>query len=371
MHEVRPFRVLAKALIMFSIINLAFALLNPPVDRFSIYNWLIPGRLRFFVGNRRASIIYIGNFEALFNSHVISGTPKAVDEYRVLILGDSQTWGATLTPSQTLTEELNKDGLMACGKHMKFYNLAFPYPSVVKDFLILNRSLRYRPDLIVWMLTTDSFFPSKALDFLTARNPRITIDTLHQYHLDRYDSEVLDRYDSEITYNPNFLESTLIGQSQYLSSLTLLQLCGPVWAATGSDYLVSPYETLDVDMQLNLKFHGYQPPHLPSSAFAFDVLGETHKLIGNLPVLVVNEPIYMPPGKNSDVMYNAINPRWAYDRYRQLLQAFVIQNHWIYLDLYNLIPYQDFTNSELHLNPSGETNLAKSLAPEIVHIECP
>ena len=362
MNEVRPFRLLVKASINFGFINLSFALLDPPVGSLSIYNWLIPGRLRFFLGNRRTSIVAVGNLDALFNSHVVSGAPKSSTEYRVFVVGDSQTEGATLAPAQTLTEQLNNNGIMACGQKIKFYNLAFPYPFVVKDFLILNRSLKYKPDLIVWMLTTDSLIPSKALDFLTNGNPEITIETLHQYHL--------DRYTEGITYNSGFLERTIASQRRYLASLTLLQLYGPAWAATGSDYQVAPYEPLGIDLQSGQNFNSYQPPKLPPPIFALDVLGEAHKMIGNMPVLVVNEPIYMPPGKNSEIRYNSDYPRWAYDQYRQLLKAFVIQSGWNYLDLYNLIAYNEFTDTTLHLNSDGEAKLSKSLVPEIVNIEC-
>jgi hypothetical protein len=362
MKDVRPFRLLVKALVIFLVFNLGFAAFNPPIGSLSVYNGLVPGRLRFFLGNRRTSIVSVGNLVALFDSHIISDAPKTASEYRVLVLGDSQTWGATITPAQTLTEQLNAANLSACGKQLRFYNLAFPYPSVVKDFLILNHGLRYQPDLIIWMLSADSLIPSKALNFLTNGNPETTLETLHQYRL--------DRYASGITYSPVFWEHTIFGQRGYLASLTLLQLYGPVWGATGLDYQVAPYSPLAVDLQSNQKFHWYQPPHFPQSLLALDVLDVTHKMIGSLPVLVVNEPMYMPPGKNSDIRYNSDYPRWAYDQYRQFLLASVTQNGWTYLDLYNLIAYTDFTNTNFHLNPDGEVKLAGALAPEILRIKC-
>ncbi len=94
-------------------------------------------------------------------------------------------------------------------------------------------------------------------------------------------------------------------------------------------------------------------------------------MLGNVPVLVVNEPIYIAPGKNSNIRYNSDYPRWAYDQYRQFLRSFVFLSGWNYLDLYNSIPYNDFTNENLHFNPSGEVKLAKTLEPAILHVECP
>ncbi len=222
-----------KALIVFAILNLAFAVFNPPVGKLSVYGWLVPGRLRLFLGNRPDNIISVGDLDALFSSHVISTTPKTSTEYRVLFLGDSQTWGVTLTPGQTLTEQLNGDNLFACGRNLKFYNLSFPGTSVVRDLIILNRSLRYKPDFVIWMIAPDSLLPSTAinstaLNFLTGDHPQFAIEILHQYHL--------DRYSNGIAYKSNFWEHTLIGQRSHLASLFRLQIYGPLWAATRLDY---------------------------------------------------------------------------------------------------------------------------------------
>jgi hypothetical protein len=352
-----------KALIVFALLNVAFAVFNPPVGKLSVYDWPVRGRLRFFLGNRRDNIISVGDLDALFSSHVISTTPKTSTEYRVLFLGDSQTWGATLTPAQTLTVQLNGDNLFACGRNLKFYNLSLPGASVVRDLIILNRSLRYEPDFVVWMIAPDSLLPSTVLDFLTGDHPQFAIKILHQYHL--------DWYSNGIAYKSNFWERTLIGQRSHLASLFRLQIYGPLWAATGLDYKLTKYKPLDVDLQDDQNFYEFQPPSLDSSILAFDVLEAAHTMLGNVPVLVVNEPIYIAPGKNSNIRYNSDYPRWAYDQYRQFLRSFVFQSGWNYLDLYNSIPYDDFTNTNLHLNPSGEVKLAKTLEPTILHVECP
>ncbi|MGA7195440.1 MAG: hypothetical protein WBW94_17620 [Anaerolineales bacterium] len=333
------------------------------MGKLSIYGWPVLGRLRFFLGNRNDNIISVGDLDALFSSHVISSTLKTPAEYRVLVLGDSQTWGATLIPAQTLTEQLNSANLIACGRHLKFYNLSFPYPSVVKDFIILNRSLRYKPDFVIWMVAPDSLIPSAALNFLTNGNPQFAIAILHQYHLDRYANSII--------YKSNFWDRTLVGQRSHIASLFRLQIYGPLWAATGLDYQLTKYKPLDVNLQASQSFLGFQPPSLASSIFAFDVLEAAHTMLGNTPVLVANEPIYIAPGENSNIRYNSDYPHWAYDQYRQILQAFVAQTGWMYLDLYNLIPYQEFTNSNLHLNPIGEVKLAKTIAPAVLHFECP
>lgn len=56
---------------------------------------------------------------------------------------------------------------------------------------------------------------------------------------------------------------------------------------------------------------------------------------GSVPVLVVNEPIFIANGLNSDVRYNDIYPRWAYDQYRAVIAEEAQSAHWLYLDLWN------------------------------------
>ena len=81
-------------------------------------------------------------------------------------------------------------------------------------------------------------------------------------------------------------------------------------------------------------------------------------LYQDIPVLLVNEPMFISNGINSNIRYNFYYPRWAYDDYRQLLSAEAQQQHWRYLDLWNAIAPADFTNSAIHLNPAGEAQLA-------------
>ena len=47
-----------------------------------------------------------------------------------------------------------------------------------------------------------------------------------------------------------------------------------------------------------------------------------------------------------------------------------MENHWNYLDLWNVFPPSYYTDTPLHLHPQGETELAKMIAPYVVH-GCP
>ena len=74
-------------------------------------------------------------------------------------------------------------------------------------------------------------------------------------------------------------------------------------------------------------------------------------------------------GANSDIRYNFFYPRWAYDDYRILLHENAATNSWNYLDLWYLIPANEFTNSAIHLTPAGEQVLAGQIAAAI-HQTC-
>jgi len=47
------------------------------------------------------------------------------------------------------------------GKQARVYNLGYPTMSLTKDLLILSRALHYQPDLIIWLVTLESFPASK------------------------------------------------------------------------------------------------------------------------------------------------------------------------------------------------------------------
>ena len=85
---------------------------------------------------------------------------------------------------------------------------------------------------------------------------------------------------------------------------------------------------------------------------------------------MVNEPIYAASGLNSDVRYNDFYPRWAYDQYREVISEEAHEHAWNYLDAWNIIPNQYFTDTALHLNADGERMLAARLDEEVRSLIC-
>jgi hypothetical protein len=372
--------VLLKAGALFIIANLLFALLYPlpALGRISIYNRLVPGRQRLPYGDNpeKAYNLSLYNLEAMFASHEISARPKPADEYRVILIGDSSTWGFLLPVDQTLSAYLNTAGLtlvppdlsgfenpkgLSGGKKVRFYNLGYPVMSLAKDLLLLSYAQSYQPDLILWLVTLESFPYDKQLyPPLLQNNPIPLTRLVDAYHLN------LNGNDPSLV-RPGFRQRTLLGARRPLADLVRLQLYGVLWAATRVDQDIPLSYTLrQEDLADDLGFHNLTPPHLQASDLAFDVLSAGVSLAGPAPVILINEPMFISQGLNSQIRYNFYYPRWAYDDYRQLLAAQSAQNGWNYRDFWDAIPPSEFSNSAVHLTASGNRQLAALVAQAIL-----
>jgi len=369
----RPERInlltlLSKSLLLFVLFNLAFAWLYPlpQLGRLSIYNRLVPGRLRFPYSDQPelAYSLTLDNLEAMYAAHEISAGPRPADEYRVLLIGDSATWGFLLPPDQTLAAALNAQNLrLPDGRRLRAYNLGYPVMSVMKDLLILSIAVRYQPDLVVWPLTLESLPYDKQLySPLLQHNAAAVRNLIEAYHLS------LDPNAAELS-PPAFWQRTLVGARRPLADLIRLQLYGPMWAATGIDQAIpSSYARPQADLPADESFHNLRPPHLTADDLAFEVLLAARSMLGETPLLLVNEPIFISQGKNSNIRYNYYYPRWAYDDYRRLLADLCAQNHWACLDLWNITPPEEFTNTAVHLSAAATRQMAALLGQEILRI---
>jgi hypothetical protein len=171
---------------------------------------------------------------------------------------------------------------------------------------------------------------------------------------------------------PNWWGRTLIGQRRPLADLLRLQFYGVLWAATGIDQeYPTNYEIAQRDLSTDVTYYGWQPPTLQPELLALDVLDAGMSAPSPTPVLLVNEPVLVSTGKNSDLRYNFYYPRWVYDQYRHLLAGRSQQKGWHYLDMWNLAPESEFTNSAIHLTPAGEGLLAQRLGAAILQGACP
>lgn len=361
-------RLLLKVGALLILLNLLFAWFVPldKLGAISLYNTILPGRGRLPYGENPAESynLSLNNIPAMLASHEIS-RPNDNDAYRILVIGDSGSWGWLLENDQTLAGQINALELtLEDGRPVVANNLAYPLMALAKDLLLLEAAMSFEPDLVLWPLTLQSFLRENQLDPpLVQENAERMRSLIGAYDL------ALDPEDSRFV-EPSFWERTIFGRRRELADLLRLQLYGFSWGATGIDQVYpDEFTPRQRDLGPDLSWGDFeQPLTLNDANLAMDLIQAGLHRAGNVPVLIVNEPIYISDGENNELRYNAWYPRWAYDQYRDLLSATADAGEWLYLDLWDVIDGAEFTDSPVHLTPSGTRQLAQRLAPILLEI---
>jgi hypothetical protein len=372
--EVHLLRVLLKAILLFIVLNVTYALLEPPVGKISLYNHIIPGRLRFPY-EQEPSYYFVGynapvyeDFDAMFGAHVIS-TRKPEDEYRLILLGDSATWGISVQAEETLSEQINQMQIKTCdGRNVRVYNLGYPMPFLMRDVLILDKAMEYEPDMVLWLITLSTLEPKTAETYFILP------------HADRY-LRLSTTYGLALPHlarpveQATFWKKTIVGQRRHLKNIVLAQALGIPWAATGIDNhegLQPATKLPDPDVTNQLDYDGLLPEesdqHLES--LMLDVLSAGFGIAGDVPVILINEPIFLAEGWNQHIRYNAIYPRWIYDEYRTFISEWAEKEDRPLLDYWNALPPDGFSDQNFHRSSLGERRFAELLAPEIKKLVC-
>ena len=360
--------VLLKALVLLIIVSFFFAFFYPfeSIGKVSAYNIIFPGRTRLPYGDdpSKSYNLSLFNLAAMFASHQIDASTKPDTEFRVILIGDSSTWGYLLPPDDTLAEQLNRKRMkLKDGRELKFYNLGYPVMSLTKDLVILSEAMDYQPDLVIWLVTLESFPNDKQLyPALLQQNPNKIRTLIHDYILD-LNSEDPALIDGNISLR------SLVAARRELADLVRLQLYGVLWSATGIDHFIPEiFPAKQEDMAADMEFHVWETPPLDPSMLAFDFLRAGQEVASTIPIWVINEPIFISSGENSDIRYNFYYPRWAYDEYRQLMQAQSENSAWLYSDFWNVVPPDEFTNTAVHLSPYGTSILAEVISRSLPKI---
>ncbi len=369
-HPEKPYtwgfigRVGLKAMILFIIANGLFMVLQPMdfISRLSLYNVVFDGRVRLPYAGSDSSQSYavtMDNIPAMIASHQVA-RPKADDEFRVLILGNSGIWGFLLPPQQTLAPQLNDmNYLLADGRRVVAYNLAYPLPLTLRDLLLLDEAMRYEPDMVVWLVSMTSFFlPSQFVDTMVINNR----DGV---------SQLIDNYELAISLSDiKFPEHNFFGQlassQQALAELYRNQLYGMMWQSTESDLFIEAYAPLSNDLEEDVTWGGFEPfvPLVEDNLF-FNVVDVGYTISGDIPLIVITQPMFIATGANSDVLYNNDAPRWAFDSYRALFTQLAPQRNWHYCDLWDALPNEFYTDTPFHINSEGTGELARILGEMI------
>lgn len=368
-EHVHLWRLLLKILVLFGIFNALYFLAQPlnALDHITVYNWLVPGRTRLPFGEYPSDSynISVTSLDQMLASHEIAG-PKAADEYRVVMLGDSSIWGYLLQAGQTQAACLNQLNLITpSGRKVHVYNLGYPKLTVVKDLLILRHTLIYQPDLIIWSTTLASLYPSDQLDFevITAQYDELTA-LVNQYHFKLY------QWPLGPEKTPTWFNRTFFGQRRDLADWLRYQLYGLGWAATDIDHavpkLVTPHpkDLGNSDQMLLVEpmlMHVSGDHKLLEQDLSLDVVkaGIQTAADNKVPVLLVNEPMYRSP--DNAVRWNFYYPKWAYDSYRDVMKSVTSREGWSYLDLWDAVPTDQFTDTDFHMTPQATCDYVQKL----------
>lgn len=356
-------RLAIKALVLFVAINGLWAAATPlsTLAGWTVYNGIVEGRPRLPFGENPQEAYNFSTYQldVMFASHEIAGAPPDADEYRVVLIGDSSVWGFLLHPEETLAGQLNSlDLTTPDGRPLRVYNLGYPTISLTKDLLILDRALEYDPDLIVWLTTLEAMPRSKQLSSPIVQNNPQALAPL----IDAYDLPI--SLDNPAFVQPTIWDRTIVGQRRAIADVLRLNLYGFKWAATGIDQVYpDEYDLRAEDLEADESFYDLSQP-LSADDLALDVLAAGVEM-ADVAVLIVNEPMFVSMGENSDIRYNFFYPRWAYDAYREGLAAEAAERGWHYVDLWDVVENSEYTNSAIHLTPEGEGQLAQALVPHI------
>lgn len=352
------FRVLIKATLLFLLFNVLFATFQVAdfIGGLSLYNRVFVGRERLPY-NHDATEDYtltMDNIPALFSTHEIN-RPKADDEYRVLLVGDSSTWGFLLPASQTLAQQLtDKNYLLADGRRVVAYTIAHPVMSLTKDLLLLDEAMQYQPDMVIWLVTLQSFSQNRQIGApIIQNNPARVRQLITEYNL------TLNPYDDRFT---PIISHVILGNQRLLADWLRIQSYGVMWSATGIDHLVLNSELRRNDFDEDFSWENFKlPQSITADDLAFDMIRAGHEMVGDIPLIIVNEPMFIADGRNSDIRYNNFYPRWVYDEYRGIFVELAIRNDWYYCDLWDAMPRDSFTDSPVHMTANATGALSQIL----------
>ncbi|PJF37376.1 MAG: hypothetical protein CUN49_00510 [Candidatus Thermofonsia Clade 1 bacterium] len=364
MNDLRLWRALVKAAALFAIFNVLWYVAQPLslLSRLSVYGLFFPPRERFpFAEFPEASYaVTLDDLEQLFASHRIA-RPKAADEFRVAMLGDSAIWGYLLRADQTQAACINALDLRTPdGRRVRAYNLGYPTLTVIKDFLILRRALAHAPDLILWSTSLASLYPSDQLDFpliLAHREEVAALQAQYAFKLDQFPLPPR-----------TWQERTLLGQRRAIADWLRHQLYAPAWASTRLDHVLPrfiaphPVNLIPDDNVLSVNVLSLrQAKQIAPEDLNFDVLkaGVALAAAQGVPTVLVNEPIYR--NLSHPLRYNTYYPRWAYDGYRAAFQSVAEREQWRYLDFWDAVPADQFTDTDFHMTASANCAYAEQL----------
>jgi hypothetical protein len=345
-------RIGLKVLILFFIFNWLFGALRlaDKIEMISVYGTLAPYRTRLIdpseAGNEFAPL------PILLRSHEIS-QPKALDEFRVVMLGNSGILGAGNSNTSTIAAIMTTNGNDIRNKHLYVYNLGHPAGSVTRDMLIGTAALASQPDLIIWFISMGDLRTDNLNPIIAVNAPLMTQLT-QQFGFTHLAAQTYGH--TSDTWSENSFLSQRENIYLWLRFQTYLAFRkfefkelkpGIIQAAPIPN---EPLQTTN------------DPIYFPMPGPTWQTLTALNQL-ARVPVLFINQPMYAD--KNHLVNYNVEFSRVVYDKYRQTFAAFCTDQGLWCLDLWDAVPNDLYTDSDFHRNREGNSIIAALISQEI------
>jgi hypothetical protein len=360
-------RFIVKVAICLVALNVIYVVVQPLnwLDRVTIYNHLAPGRVRFpYQEETNPRSATVRRMEQLFADHEISGTPKAADEFRVVILGGSSLWGVFLAPDQTLSGCLNRKELTTPdGRRIRAYNLAYLAPSILRDLLTLHHALNYQVDQVVWFVGGVGMDRVRMFAHIFVQgNPQEAYDILDTYRI----ATPASPSPTPPPREPGLWSRTLFEQRDDLSNWLSNQFYGLVWLQTNQDHTARsfrPYSDPSVDSLGDIYDVGVKrgPADVSVDMFMLDGLaaGQAMATKAGAGLTIILDPMWHASA--SKYRYNGYFPFWYFDLLHGALQDQATANGWDYLDWSSILRNEQFTDSPFHYTPEAACELADRL----------
>jgi len=359
-------RILAKALVLFLAFDLfqAATHLDRRIADLPVLEHLLPPMARLDIMRDYPTPV-MWPLSPLLRAHRI-GRPKAPDEYRVAVLGDSGTFGMSMHEAEAVPGQMTGLVERIGGRRVVAYNLSYQTPNTLKDLVILKHALSNDLDAVVWFVTlydlaSDVPPPYREQVHIILRVNREDVRELsarygiHTWETGRLAAERHWWSRSIFVTGARYRDFAILLGRAVLDSLSGGDPSDSARARMpwiGS----KPLPPLPLFVQTGMD----QPP-MPNARWKSLLAGRDMTAGRGVRLLVVNNPLLIAAGPGSERMYDSFFGRLIYDRYRATLDRFCRDHGIAYLDLWNLLPPKEFDETPQHYLPAGNARIARAV----------
>ena len=367
-------RVVVKALLLFLLFDVLQAAvgLDRRLESLSIYRRLVPPLARLSaMRDYPAGVMW--PLGPLLDAHRI-GLPKGTDEYRVAVLGDSGTFDPYHRSADAVPGQMSRLGVRVGERRLVAYNLAYQKANAVAGLLILRHAVEKKADAAVWFVSLfdlGSDAPSRVwggeMHIIVRTNADELPDLVRRYGISTWETRRLVREE------PLWKRSIIFRGARYRDdALLLARSVLDLTSAGDPTESVRPERPWVGSFPLpavpDLEQNGADDPPMPNGRWRTLVAGEALARARGAVLLVVNDPIFVASGPNSDREYNSYYGKAIYDRYRRVLETFCRENAIPYLDLWNLVPPSEFADTPGHYTLAGNARIARAVTGKLMEI---